>query len=111
MPQNWKDVKIVPIFKRGSKKDCGNYRRISLLSTAGKIMASIILNRINVNITPGILPETQCGFRNSKSTINMIFSFRQIQEKCAEQNMELYAVFIDFTKAFDTVTKMAPGVY
>ena len=105
MPQNWKDANIVPIFKKGSRKDCGNYRGISLLSIAGKIMARIILNKINVNLTPGILPETQCGFRNSRSTIDMIFSFRQIQEKCAEQNMELYAVFIDFTKAFDTVSR------
>ena len=34
-----------------------------------------------------------------------VFSLRQIQEKCTEQNMELYAVFIDFTKAFDTVSR------
>jgi len=35
----------------------------------------------------------------------MIFSLRQIQEKRAEQKMELYVVFIDFTKAFDTVSR------
>ena len=105
MPQNWKDANIVPIFKKGSRKDCGNYRGISPLSIAGKIMARIILNRINDKITPNILPETQCGFRNNRSTIDMVFSLRQIQEKCTEQNMELYAVFIDFTKAFDTVSR------
>ena len=37
----------------------------------------------------------------------MVFCLRQIQEKCTEQNMELYAVFIDFTKAFDTVSREA----
>jgi len=105
MPQDWKDANIVPIFKKGSRKDCGNYRGISLLSIAGKIMARIILNRINKKLTPNILPETQCGFRNNRSTIDMVFSLRQIQEKCLEQNMELYAVFIDFTKAFDTVSR------
>ena len=105
MPQNWKNANIVPIFKKGSRKLCGNYRGISLLSIAGKIMARIILNRIIEKITPNILPETQCGFRNSRSTIDMVFSLRQIQEKCTEQNMEMYAVFIDFTKAFDTVSR------
>ena len=105
MPQNWKDANIVPIFKKGNKKECGNYRGISLLSIAGKIVTRIILNRIEKTICPLILPETQCGFRRNRSTIDMVFSLRQIQEKCTEQNMELYAVFIDFTKAFDTVSR------
>ena len=37
----------------------------------------------------------------------MIFSVRQVQEKCIEQNMNLVAVFIDLTKAFDTVNREA----
>ena len=105
MPQDWKDANVVPIFKKGSRKDCENYRGISLLSIAGKIMPRIILNRINRKLTPNILPETQCGFKNNRSTIDMVFSLWQIQEKCLEQNMEVYAVFIDFTKAFDTVSR------
>ena len=105
MPQDWKDANIIPIFEKGSKKNCGNYRGISLLSIAGKIMARVILNRINEQISPNTLPETQSGFRSGRSTIDMIFSLRQIQEKCIEQNKELYAVFIDFTKAFDTVSR------
>ena len=35
----------------------------------------------------------------------MIFVLRQIQEKCREQNMGLYAAFVDLTKAFDTVSR------
>ena len=105
MPQNRKDTIIVPIFKKGSRKECGNYRGISLLSTAGKILARIILNRIEEKMCTLILPETQCGFRRNHSIIDMVFSLRQIQEKCTEQNMELYAVFMDFTKAFDTVSR------
>ena len=35
----------------------------------------------------------------------MIFVLRQIQEKCREQNMVLYAVFVDLTKAFGTVSR------
>ena len=105
MPQNWNDAIIVPIFKKGSRKECGNYRGISLLSTAGKILARIILNRIEEKMCTLILPETQCGFRRNRSTIDMVFSLRKIQDKCTEQNMELYAVFIDFNKAFATVSR------
>ncbi|CAM1296650.1 Uncharacterised protein r2_g596 [Pycnogonum litorale] len=35
----------------------------------------------------------------------MIFALPQVKEKCVEQNMPLYTVFIDFTKAFDTVSR------
>ena len=59
MPQDWNYANIVPIFKKGSRKECGNYRGISLLSIAGKIMARIILNRLNDKVTPRVLPETQ----------------------------------------------------
>ena len=47
-----------------------------------------------------IYPESQCGFRAGWSTIDMIFSLRQLQEKCREQHMPVYIAFIDLTKAF-----------
>ena len=107
VPQNWKDANIIPIFKKVIRKECGNYQGISLLLIAGKILACVILNRINTNtcICPHILPETQCGFPSNRSTIDMVFCLQQIQEECTEQNVVLYAVFTDFTKAFDTVSR------
>ena len=44
IPKDWKDGIIVPVFKKGRRKDCGNYRGISLLSIAEKILARILLN-------------------------------------------------------------------
>ena len=108
MPDEFKDATIVTLFKnKGSKTDCGNYRGISLLSIAGKILARIILNRLVTNIAEENLPEAQCGFRPGRSTTDMIFTVRQVQEKCIEQNMDLYVTFIDLTKAFDTVNREA----
>ena len=103
VPQAWKDASIVTIYKKGDRTDCGNYRGISLLSIAGKIFARILLNRLSIHITPEVVPETQCGFRSNRSTADMIFCLRQLQEKCTEQDRPLYIVFVDFTKAFDTV--------
>ena len=48
----------------------------------------------------GLLPESKCGL----GTIDMIFPARQLQEKCQEQNVDLYITFVDLTKAFDTVS-------
>ncbi|TWW53305.1 RNA-directed DNA polymerase from mobile element jockey [Takifugu flavidus] len=107
MPQDFKDATVVSIFKKGNKADCGNYRGISLLSIAGKILARVILNRLISLVSEEALPETQCGFRPGRSTIDMVFTIRQIQEKCIEQHKDLFAVFIDLTKAFDTVNREA----
>ncbi|KAL8611454.1 hypothetical protein ACOMHN_014509 [Nucella lapillus] len=108
MPQEFRDATIVSLYKnKGSKSDCGNYRGISLLSIAGKIMARIILNRLIPTVSENNLPEAQCGFRPDRSTVDMIFAVRQVQEKCKEQNLDLYAVLIDLTKAFDTINREA----
>ena len=103
VPQAWKDASIITIYKKGDRTDCGNYRGISLLSIAGKIFARILLNRLSTHLTPEVVPETQCGFRGNRSTVDMIFCLRQLQEKCIEQDRPLYMVFVDFSKAFDTV--------
>ena len=105
VPQAWKDASIVTIYKKGDRTDCGNYRGISLLSIAGKIFARILLNRLFTHITQEVVPEAQCGFRGNRSTVDMIFCLRQLQEKCIEQDRPLYMVFVDFSKAFDTVER------
>ena len=103
VPQAWKDASIVTIYKKGDRADCGNYRGIPLLSIAGKIFARILLNSRSTHVyTRGIFPETQCGFRGNRNTMDMI-CLRQIQDKCIEQDRPLYMVFVDFSKAFDTV--------
>ena len=108
LPKDFRDATVVSLYKnKGSRTDCGNYRGISLLSIAGKILARILLNRMIKHISEGNLPETQCGFRPHRSTMDMIFTVRQVQEKCLEQNMDLYVIFIDLTKAFDTVNREA----
>ena len=69
-------------------------------------MAKILLNRLNAHLDQaGLIPESQCGFRKDRVTIDMIFTARQLQEKCQEQNVDLYMTFVDLTKAFDTVSR------
>ena len=66
LPSDFRDVNIITIFKKGDREDCNNYREISLLSIASKIFARILLDRLL------LLPESQCGFRPSRGTIDMI---------------------------------------
>ena len=64
-----------------------------------------MLNLLAHHIADNVLPESQCGFRAGHGTTDMIFAMRQIQEKCREQNQDLYMVFIDLTKAFDSLNR------
>ena len=106
LPQDLKDASIVHLYKKkGNRNSCDNHRGISLLSIAGKILARILLNRLNNHLEDGHLPESQCGFRSGRGTADMVFAARQLQEKCLEQNMPLYSTFVDLTKAFDTVSR------
>ena len=106
VPNDFKDAVIITLFKKGDRKNCGNYRGISLLSIAGKIFARILLNRLQA-VAERVLPESQCGFRASRGTTDMIFCARQLQEKSREQQRPLFMVFYDLEKAFDCVPRDA----
>ena len=74
IPQDFKDASIIHLYKRKrNPKVCDNHRGISLLSIAGKILAKILLNRLNAHLDKaGLIPESQCGFRKDRGTIGMI---------------------------------------
>jgi len=65
----------------------------------------VILERLLSQVVDIVIPESQCGFRCGRSTIDMIFVARLLQEKCREQSRDLYLAFIDLTKASDTVNR------
>ena len=108
VPQDWIDGTLLSLYKgKGEKSICSNYRGITLLEAVGKVLSRILLNRLVKDICPVAIPESQSGFRGGRGTIDMIFSARQIQEKCIEQRVPLYQVFVDLTKAFDAVNREA----
>ena len=63
-----------------------------------------VLNRLQV-LAEHVYPEVWCGFRAGRSTVDMISSLHQLQEKCCKQRWPLYITFIDLTKAFDLVSR------
>jgi sorting nexin-29 len=101
LPQQWKEAIIIPIYKKGDKTNCSNYRGISLLSTAYKILSNILLARLTpyVNV---ILGDHQCGFRRNRSNMDETFYIRQVLEKKWECNGTVHQLFIDFKKAYDS---------
>jgi sorting nexin-29 len=104
LPEEWKESVIVPIYKKGDKTDCSNYRGISLLSTTYKILSNILFSRLTP-YAEEIIGYHQCGFRRNRSTTDHIFSIRQILEKKWEYNDAVHQLFIDFKKAYDSVRR------
>jgi hypothetical protein len=64
LPKQWKESIIVPIYKKGDRTDCSNYRGISLLSTSYKILSNILLSRLT-RYGDEIIGDHQCGFRRN----------------------------------------------
>jgi len=104
LPEEWKESIIVPIYKKGDKTDCSNYRGISLLPTTYKIVSNILLSRLTPYAEETI-GDHECGFRRSRSTTDHIFCIRQILEKKWEYNEAAHQQFIDFKKACDSVRR------
>ncbi|XP_054289682.1 uncharacterized protein LOC129004977 [Macrosteles quadrilineatus] len=104
MPDEWNEAVITPIHKKGDKTECNNYRGISLLSSAYKVLSKVILNRLKVYIEENI-EDHQAGFIQGRSTTDQIFTIKQSLSKYWEYNKEVHLLFIDFQKAYDSVLR------
>ena len=102
IPPDFKECIYIPIPKEKKAEQCSQFRTISLITHASKILLQVIKKRI----TPIIerqLTDNQMGFRKGKGTRDGIFQLRQLTERMIEKNKNLYAAFIDYSKAFDKV--------
>ena len=89
--RQWKDAVITVLHKKGDKMECGNYRGISLVSHAGKVLLKVVARRLSAYCeAKGLLPEEQCGFRPDRSTTDMMFVVRRLQEVGRKAGVSLH---------------------
>jgi len=93
---------VIKLPKKGSLKDCNNWRGITLLSTPGKVFSRVLLNRLQ-DAVDCTLRDEQTGFRKGCSCTEQIFTLRNIIEQSLEHQQDLIINFVDFKKAFDSV--------
>lgn len=72
IPSEWSEALVIPIYKKGDKKLCSNYRGISLLNVTYKILSKLISKRLEA-YTQSIIGELQAGFIKGKSTTDQVF--------------------------------------
>uniref|UniRef100_A0A0K8SN56 Reverse transcriptase domain-containing protein n=1 Tax=Lygus hesperus TaxID=30085 RepID=A0A0K8SN56_LYGHE len=104
IPHEWTKSIVCPIHKKGDRLECCNFRGISLLTVAYKILSNIIYERLLPHVEPNI-GGYQCGFRHNKSTTDQIFSLRMILEKTKEFNITTHHLFVDFRAAYDSICR------
>ena len=81
VPQQWKYAMIKMLHKKRDRTECGNYRDISLVAHADKVVLKVIAGRLSEYCEcENILPEEQCGFRPERSMVDMMFVVRRLQE-------------------------------
>ena len=103
-PSQWKLAYITPIYKKGPKELCNNYRPVSLLSCVGKVFERCvykhIFNYLNEN---ALLTPLQSGFIPGDSTVNQLL--RIYNDLCLsfDSGVTTQAVYFDISKAFDKV--------
>ena len=108
-PDIWSKGIILPIYKsKGDFNNPDNYRGISILSCFGKLFTSVINNRLNDYLESyNIICEEQAGFRKHYSTTDHIFSLKIIIDIFLSKNKKLFCAFVDYSKAFDSVNRVA----
>ena len=99
---NYSSKERQPAPVKGNLLQCQNYRTISLISHASKVMLKILLNRLTPQAEM-IIAEEQAGFRPGRCTTEQIFSLRILCERYLQHKQDLFHVSVDFKKAFDRV--------
>ena len=107
VPQEWKCATIKVLHKKKDRTECSNYRRLSLVAHAGKVLLKIVANRLgDFCEEAGILSEEHCDFRPQLSTTDVMFVVRRLQERGRTSNTSPETCFIDLAKAYDSVNRV-----
>lgn len=105
MPEIWCQGLITPIYKSGDKSDPTNYRGICVSSCLGKLFSSILNQRSHFYFEENkMLHYSQIGILPENRTADHVFTLRTLIDKYVHYHKEkVFACFVDFRKAFDSV--------
>ena len=105
VPTEFKHALITPIHKSGSVTDMNNYRPISILPIISKLLEKSIHKQLMYHLERNnLLSDAQFGYRKKRSTDIATTLFVDNIRKNFDMGKLIGAIFIDLTKAFDTVS-------
>jgi hypothetical protein len=102
-PDQLKVAKVIPLYKKGDRKDIGNYRPIALSSVFSKLLEKLMYTRvISLSEQNKIITEAH-GFRIKRSTETVLQFFIESIQEAIERKMNPIGIFLDLTKAYDVL--------
>ena len=105
-PADLKIARVTPIHKSKSHKVTSNFRPISVLSFFAKIIEKLMKFRFMAYLDKNnVIYNKQFGFRSGYSTSDAILAFVDSCASSLDQKLYIIAVFLDLSKAFDSVNK------
>ena len=103
-PSVWKEAKVKPLFKNGSKEDVNNYRSISILSTISRLIEKWVDSQFSKYLNEfNLLYKSQSGFRQKHFTESALILMTESWLKAINEGKTVGCVLVDFRKAFDLV--------
>ena len=105
-PSQWMKSKIIAIPKKSNCTRLDDLRGIALECTLAKVLNAVLRNRLIPALNKRLLNQ-QSGFRPGRSTTEQIAAIRCVVEACKTRQKSASIVFVDFRKAFDSISRPA----
>jgi hypothetical protein len=101
-PEDFTKLILVPLPKKEQATECQDYRTISLICHASKVILKVLKRRMEAKAEM-FISKNQFGFRKGVGTRDAIGVMRVLAERSIEHGNDVYVCFVDFEKAFDRV--------
>ena len=103
-PTSWKHAIVHPLHKGGDPSSLSNYRPISILPACSKVLERHVKHQLYHHLSEnGLIYPLQSGFRPGHSTTTSLLFCTDTWSKALDSGKFVATLFIDVSKAFDTV--------
>ena len=96
--------RIKVIHKKGDVENVSNYRPICSFPAMHKLFSTILYGRLYPMLDQK-QAEDQAGFRKTYQTTDHLATYRLIEQKCQEWGIKMWTATVDFTNAFDSISR------
>ena len=108
--KSWLESAIFFLYKKGDAEDPTNYRSINIMNPIIKIFTHILSQRLTeYSEEEGLIPNFQFGYRKGMSTTGAAATLYKVinsrLNRPCKKSLRTYAVFVDFSKCFDSVNR------
>jgi len=104
VPDDWRKGHVTPIYKKGSKKNPGNYRPVILTSVHGKIVEQILLvDMLDHMRNEHVIRDSQRGFTKGKLCLTNLVAFYDGVTALLDKGKAINVIYLNLTKVFDIV--------